>query len=489
MNRGGVFLILAALALQPPAPGVAQNICRDLEPPDACMSRLWDDGIHDVRTDAAEAARSTSRILLHEKTAGLGAGIGGVLASAIENFLPRFAGSVAIDREDPEGGLMTAFELNLPAYGRPGAAVRPPRLGGALRIRAETREPRVFVPLLDAVSAEGLEALKERAGRELDDLDDLAIVVGWNRESRRYGRSFRANHGTVAALQDSILDMIPGPGSPQFPTELVRRMDADVAASGRARKPECGGGDFPQVRCLSPGMRSEVEAAVVEYLKAYRSYRATADSTFAAARFHQVADLINNQPQWNVTFQARLRDALVGPQEYRLEARYESGWVNMNGLREFCGDGLTARCFRNYLEDPGVRAILARSDRIWFSGQVRLIEDYDFRSSGPTDPPNLAVAGSLSIEVKGGYGRYLSVDELGTELARVDLVAEGLLHEDGSGRKDTWGVSAIYTHRVSDSFSLPVGLSYSNRDEFLEDVDHRVSANVGLHYRLIPNEP
>lgn len=491
--RGVILLGFSLLLLFHPSESGAQTACEDSDTYETCLDRLIDGRVvtYDPPAEVNDTIRADARwqvaLKLFAKTTGLGGGIGGLLGSAIENYLPLFAGSAAIDREDPEEGVLSGFDLNLPAY-RTGEPLQPPDLGGKLRLRVELRDPSPFAPLLESTPSEGRAALEERVERELNDLDDVSLSMSWNRESRSFGRAAWANATVLDGLFSSLLGTIPSPTDSYVIDEWLERIEADVEAAGTAGEAGCSDWDDFQIqmRCLTPDFRAEYEGALRQYARVLTDYEGAVDSLLTSSGFFRIADLINNQPQLSVSAKARLRDDLVGPREYDVVVRYENGWANLNGLRDYCRDSVTADCYRRYLDGPGVKAALARSDRFFVSAAARWVEEYDFESPGPEGPPDLALDGSFTFAGEAGYGRYVSVNEAGEELARFDFSAKVTRNDSASGRNDTWGVAAIYTHRVSDSFSLPVGVTYSNQDEFLDDVDHRVSANVGLHYRLIP---
>ena len=58
---------------------------------------------------------------------------------------------------------------------------------------------------------------------------------------------------------------------------------------------------------------------------------------------------------------------------------------------------------------------------------------------------------------------------------------------DIMGKQERLVASLTYTQRINDQFSLPIGVVWANKGEFLGDVDKKVSVNFGLKFRLMKN--
>jgi hypothetical protein len=83
----------------------------------------------------------------------------------------------------------------------------------------------------------------------------------------------------------------------------------------------------------------------------------------------------------------------------------------------------------------------------------------------------------------------VALNSQGLETGRIDASLEFQANDASTMRNDRLIGSLSYTHRVTDTVSLLVGLVYANKPEFITDVDRKVSGNIGLRYRLQPPLP
>jgi hypothetical protein len=92
-----------------------------------------------------------------------------------------------------------------------------------------------------------------------------------------------------------------------------------------------------------------------------------------AARYFDLVDLVNNQPQLNFGVEYVDRDPLAGPNEWRAKLVYEYGFVNVNSVRDECRSKSSAQdrvsCFVSYLDAPSTQKRLKGGDRLALSAE------------------------------------------------------------------------------------------------------------------------
>lgn len=500
--------LLAAGLLSAAAPGgLAAQGCEDDETVFDCWRR-HNGGEIDSRRAAAEAKQAASDsafLRLFGKLTGLGAGEAAGLASAVSDFLPIFAVIPSIASFE-ESDLGVAVETNLPLYPRVGAATQPPNLRGTLKLRAELREPEPFPPLLESVGEGEREAIRSLLSEDLDPSDDLTFSAVWNAEGTRIGRSFGRHVSTFDAVLASTVDAVESelvegrPGLTEALRPFIARLSREeewkaIVDSTRADVCEVDFDAFEELdpyrmECFREPFRTALGQAIARHALGFAEYIDAIDTRLRDIGFRRLADLLNNQPQLSVSAELRVRDEVVGPDGYGFALRFEQGFANLNSLRSACGGSIRdAGCVRGYLSRPDVIAALDRSDRVWASVELDVIDDYTFRRAVGETMVSLDRGGSVSLRGSLGVGRQIRVDAQGGELARVDLAIEGELNEDSSGRNDRFVASLTYSQKISEALTLPLGITYANKAEFLGDVDDRLGVHLGFRWRLRRGTP
>lgn len=475
------WLALLATPAAAQAPAVT---CSDTLTIAACWDIVSSVG-STLREDAAteQAARATDREL-QAKTVGVPVPVPGA-ATAISDFLPLLAGAFGVkSTSDPDGAMVLEGNLPLPI------GVHPQRA----RVRAVLNRPRLYQPLEELLPADTREATRTSLEETFDDFDDVALSVALNIESRTFGRSFANYTDLYGAFFQDIWTEAEADLGEAGEAQAILALQRAAKRAGQALVPGQGcsaaaGTELP-LRCIAPAERRVIVESLRVAAEAGRAMDRAMGERMRRGGFLLFADMINNQPQLNIQGEARLRQAFVGPDEYSVTGRFEMGFVNVNRLRGTCRAAQRAvdlACLDDYVRQPGIKGSLARGDRVWLS--AKWTSRQEVAETLAAQGIALTLAGSSAVEIAGGLGRYVAVDEQGIETGRVDLAAEYVATTDDAVRHDRFLASLSYTHRVSDNASLLFGLAYASRPEFLTDVDRKVSANLGLRYRLSSPTP
>jgi hypothetical protein len=511
MRITSITAVAAAMAALAVAPVGAQHVCGDTETVTGCQTRLVDAARAAASTQSAEAedAGGDENEELQKKATG--PNVSESLAqSAIRDFLPRFAGSlIATDPAEDLRALDLRFNTPL------GADSAGPWLtfqGGVTIHKAE-----LYGPLIDSIPESIRDASRKRLADELEDGDDATAFIAINPEGPGIGRSFASHQANVDGLAREIVDSATA--NVKEPDEVAQFDDAFLASIGemesidpnRHNDPSCidfsdaqpnpRQGRFLPVSCLTAERRGELDRLLTPVSRYIASRQIAIASELGDAGFDRIAELVNNQPQINITAEYRSRVAEVGPNEWVGRVRGEIGLADMNGLRRHCRrenarnraaqtDTAAARagvlnlgCLRSYTQSERTRSRLARSDRFWAAGEVRYRPEYSVEFAD--DSVAFTLGSGIGWGLSGGYGRYLgSADEDDEDRDRIDLHVS-YDHADGEDLRQTRFLAGLfYTLRLSGNASGVVGLAWANKPEFLAGADRRLHANLGLSYKF-----
>lgn len=107
-------------------------------------------------------------------------------------------------------------------------------------------------------------------------------------------------------------------------------------------------------------------------------------------------------------------------------------------------------------------------------------EDYHFTSADPA--LDLVMAKGTRWTAGADLGRLLGVEEDGAAAGRIDGSVRFERPADKTGDR-RFVTSLTVTKKLGD-VSVPFGIVYANKPKFLGDVDHELSAPVGLTFNL-----
>jgi len=390
------------------------------------------------------------------------------LGNSTRDFLSVFAaGLQTANISEKEDALTLDWNLRIQELG-----------SDPVKLQAVVRKPTLFKSFSDKLPTD---ADRTRLKDDLGDFDDLTVSVSYASESKTHGRNlkphldlFEAIHGDLEKVQ---------PSEKEFALDLI------------AKLPELK--DFAELDNVTFGaipesVRERARGITIAAAEAIVASRAKFDQKFKAFQLDRFSDLINNQPQVYFSASRRERASLVGPRETSIKATYEKGFVNVNTFRKFAGGdcpGATtetgntcAAKFQQYVNDPAIVAGLDASNRLSFSLEYSDSEDYKITDTALTDP--FVVKGSRVTNGAFTYGRIVRRDRVSSRDGRVDL---SVTYADVRGDKDQdnrFIASAIYTQKMSDTMSLPIGVVWSNRDAHVPDSDRRLSVHFGLVFKV-----
>ena len=454
-SRNAMFALGAVLPLACGAMVRAQApTCDPGKRVNECYSQLA--GLIATRATAADVAA---------KPTGSEANIAGS-ETAIRDFLPRFASSIAIP-----GLSAVPKALGLRFNIKPNDAVW--RLPLTLQLEGVANEGKLYDALVANVPQVKRSVVQDSVTKTLSDFADVGVSLAFNLEGKVFGRSYVSTLDEIAKVfEEAIPSNVEAIASGlELLTSVLRTAtpSADCGSGARVNMP---------LRCFGP----QGQADIVENLTALHETVAVVEARSRSMRvfhFDRIDDLVNNQPQLSLTGNVKLRDQLVGPNEQKATLRAEFSPVSVNSARDYCLGVLGAECLRKYLAQDGVLASLDRGDRVWLSADIARSSRYDFAM--PADSARVTKARSLVVEPAIGAGSYLGVAD---QRVRFDAELRYRFSDNETVRENRWVGTATFTQKVSDQSNGVFTLKWASKPEFLGDVDKKWRANIGYSYKV-----
>lgn len=429
-----------------------------------------------AHTDAAETAVAEEQEDVADEATGSPA-IESAAGNSLRDFLSLFSAAVQNANLSEEGDALTLdYNLRLSDLGK-----------RVIKIQGVLRRPELWEPFATSLATD---ADRERLQKGLDDLDDVTLTLTYSPEGDTVGRMLEPHR----PLFDAIMSARVTPRDPGAAHDDLLRTVRELRRQNPSLLP-AGATELDDIvfdRITDPVARELLRLKTIEHGRQLADTRADFDRQFEAAGLNLFSDLLDNQPQFYVAVSTRERDSVAGPRERTLRATYEMGFVNLNDFKEDAGvacddmENDAASCaaaYANYIADRKNLAGLGASNRVALSLEYTDVEDYDITAEGVTDP--FHVDGSRKWSGSFLYGRRMIQGEDSARDARFDL---SLTYEDIDSKDEKvdnrWIASAIYTQKLSDTLSFPLGLVWSSHEANVPDSDQKLSAHFGLVFKV-----
>ncbi len=337
-----------------------------------------------------------------------------------------------------------------------------PKISGALRAKLHEQT------LDDQIS---------RIEQKIEELDDFAVQFTYNLASSSTGRGFEQYKGDYKKLCEAADDAWRKESE-----DWVKKTRTELGNRFTAPTPEEAFEDMP------PAMAALALRLTEEKARQLAGSDPQAKRDAALTSYYM---LLDNQPQFHLTAERKFRDPLVGPDELTVDVTYEWSRVNLNAATKKCdGNWGTKECLDAYTayvngEENGkgeeeMRKEMEQGDRLSFTGEYVDI-DGDSIDAGISDLGTLVLEPVHKLTLKLDWSRKLSFGE--GEPVKMDLAASYEDVSDDPHRQDRGVASLTLTRRVG-NMEIPFGIVYANHGEFLGDVDARLSAHLGLNFKM-----
>jgi hypothetical protein len=156
--------------------------------------------------------------------------------------------------------------------------------------------------------------------------------------------------------------------------------------------------------------------------------------------------------------------------------------VSLNDATKDCGgDWSTEGCLKAYKEyvDKNEKAI-EKGTRFSISGEYVDADgetiDTEIQGINP-----IVSKSARKLVLSLGWSRKLNFSD--SEPIKLDLVASYESVSDDPKRQDRGVATLTFTRKVGD-MEIPFGIVYANHSEFLGDVDSRLSAHLGIRFKM-----
>ncbi|HEX4952512.1 MAG TPA: hypothetical protein VF017_03840 [Thermoanaerobaculia bacterium] len=408
------------------------------------------------------ATRSMAKAALAEtspKEAGSGADpYASNLAATLTDYLNVFGGAFEIESQAEDGRTLT---LNLV----PELLEKKP-----LKLQAVVRKPEIYGPLKEEIPEDVRGERSEGLEKKLRDFDDVEIVASYrlNRRDTRY----------VLDYDEVFAAVIEAGTEKELPalTELADHVDKILVEVQTRFREQPDKITLAQVReVLQTGERyQEFRQALEAEAAQLADFQAVVERV-VATYFDPFANAVNNKTQWIASGSYRLRneDGGVGPDQWKLNFRYEHGFLSnpeqLAEILEGCAGGSDA-C----LDD------LAGWTK--HAGKHRLVASLDYEEvkpyGGTFAGTDIDLDSSHCLVFKLAYGLYL-------DPATKRRLALDVSYEDVSSdpmRQDRWLGSLVVSQQLESGMEVVIGAVYANHAKFLGEVDEPLSAHFGLNY-------
>lgn len=465
--------------------------CQTTETPVTCITRANREA-RQARTAARPAATNTLAAEESNELASKPTGVqtgGENLASNTTNFIPLLSLTGLLgDVQQGETEGTYAFDLNFLV---PGLS----RDKNAKLQAVVNSQPKVSDAVKSQLPEDQRDELAEKLQAGLGDLSDYSLNLTYSWVDRRHGRGFEQYRDRFASLVAAVnrkFDANGGGGDLRPVGRAVESIKLKFGIQGDLLNKS-----FQDLAAQSPEAAAELKAAVEKSQEEALAKEATDRGIWLAAGLGHFADLLDNQPQLNVTAQQSYREDVVGGDEVSGKVTYEWGRANLNSAfrTKRCHEELDTqatnaidptvldRCLTEYTAFVEKnKAHLKDGEKFSLSAEYMDLKarTFDLPAQGLT---GLTLKGANKLIVKVGYGRYFADPTGGTEPVRLDFVGSYEDVSDDPARQDR-GVATLTLTRKFGTLSIPLGIVYANHGEFLAETDKKFSAHLGLKFDL-----
>lgn len=478
-------ILLALVFIAATARAEAQT-CRDTESALGCLNRLSTVKVDTTAADQAEQKQKQTQADAKAKTETGDLDPANGLSSSTKDFLPllRFTGVLGDFTKDDDTGVITVA-LNSPFVGSKDPTVQAKAL-------IETK-PKLFGPLKQALTADTRDDI-EKVLLDVTNRQNVTVELSYNITNQSLGRGFAQHQGLVDNLFLASHGRIVK--EEELANRLLLRIIEIVGQASTDPKVVYDPGTTP-FKDLPESARNSITAILADGRAqgAMRLHTAFIES-FRASSLDVLGQLISNQPQLHFTWAKAFRDPLYGPNAFSGRVTYEMGLGNsLNELRSRAAGKCdadasadAAGCLAALSAFAGRRATKAAiktGTRLAIFAEFTQVDAY----SKVLDEHEVQVTFDKGTSWSAGinFGRLVGVDDDGTASARVD----GAFRYEKPANEFLGNERAVGSITLTKKFgdiSVPFGIVYANKPEFLKGVDHELSAHVGVKFNLFPGQ-
>ena len=460
MRTAIALLIALTVALTVSAPAIAQT-CAPTDTPTTCWTKF-----NPVTT-------TTNAVATAVATTNTGSpNLSAITNTTLRDFLSVFTAAVSTSTLTENNGAYT-LDYNLP--------IDLMNDNDVIKFQATFVTPSLDPALVTALgtNAGAITTLTD----SLDQADDITASVTYSPSTDRFGRTFANHRDLVEGLMNAVVANLGVNTTAQL-----------LAVFGDAAQGTSLGPDTPFTVITDPVQQASV---IAKFQTAAASQPKFAEQTQTVV--DNVAELINNQEQIYVSGKYNYLDPLAGASSWGISGTYAMGGKNVTKFlaaqkklgncdigtmmkEQNSGTAPTASqtCLQQLNAYVGNDAI-DRTWRVALSVALGQTDSNTITVSQLTTPITSASSDSQLISLTAG--RRFDPPSSSRE-RRVDISASYENVSDDPTLDDRLIASVTWTQEITDTFSLPITLSYANKSKYLPEDDHDLSAHFAISYKL-----
>jgi len=462
--------------------------CRDDESAENCFSRVTSASPPDLTPEIMEKVQKEN-VDRELEVAQTGADTEGTATASTLSDLAQFLNALGLLSTGDAAGSKIALDLN---FLLPVQDVS--THNAQLQAIVET-EPEPLDQLVQSFGETVREARKDSLQKDIPTFGDVQLSFTWSLVNSRFGRDYSTLRSGIARLNEGVAsrgrNAVSRDALRAFAGVVARRNVAVTngnevrAASGKPAIPlTAGTGQLP----IDDELKSELKSVAFKAGRERALITEGIQNELNRSGIGQLAKLVEQQPQLLFSLTHNFRNELVGPDSSAATVTWEMTTRNLGSFLRNEGRSCTnadvssgARTYDSCVDalQKYVAAVpLDRQMRYKLEASYKRVKSVTY--SYADDNVNFLIPEHDRWEVAFAMGRPLST---GMQAARVDfeLSYDSNIDSDVSN-EERLQASLTYTRRVGD-MDMPFSIVYANKDEFLGEVDHRLSLNLGLKFR------
>jgi hypothetical protein len=478
----------ARAVAQEPAP------CTDSESLQGCFSRIQREAAPAAQGAEVEAVEEAQKQDVKQELAAAltGAALGGDATAATKNDLAQLLNALGLLSSGDAQGSKIAVDFNflLPVQD---VENNNAQLRGIINT-----EPEPLDQLVQAFGETVREARKDSLQKDIAAFGDAQISFTWGLVNRRFGRDYSVLRDQIAPMNEGAVNRARSAARTDsiraLPAVIARANEAVRAGNEARQRANPGSPGIPTTATfgelpISNELKAELKAATFKAANERAAMTQGIQAELARSSLDRLAELVEQQPQLLFTLSHDFRDEIVGPESTSATVTWELNRRNFGAFlrnqgRSCAGTEVAAGTSPQY--DSCVSALQSYLGGDAIQNQWRFKLEASFKRIGsvdysfPVDGVDLSMPKHDRWEVAVAAGRPLSNDKNGGRLD-FELAFDSNLDDDTTNEERVTA-ALTYTRRVGD-LDMPFSIVYANKDEFLDEVDHQLSLNLGLKFR------
>jgi hypothetical protein len=222
----------------------------------------------------------------------------------------------------------------------------------------------------------------------------------------------------------------------------------------------------------------KLRASIARFVKVEKDLDKAIYEKMKAFKIDQFTNLVNNQPQINLSIDAHRPNELVDQKSYTLKASYELPLGhNVNSLQKALKnkeDGEIVDVYLNHFLAPN------KAKRFAFDLSIEELKEHELTLAQLASPYTFKADNKVLLEA--GYGQYLRVRDDGTGLDRVDVKIAWEHYRKEEEKQNRFIAALTYTPQPGKLISFPITFMYANHGEYLTDTKAELSAHLGIAF-------